>query len=434
MNKKIKIYIFCFLILLLVLPAIQKETKMFHIKGLNGSYTLAQEKKLTLKSWFNSQYQKQCDKYLEDHIGFRNMFIRLFNQLDFSLFNKSHAQKVEIGKNGYLYEKRYIRSYLGINFAGENKLNNKVLKTKAVQDSLKNKDVHLLVLIAPGKADYYPEYLLSRYDKIEKTQSNYEFVKQKFDAHGINYIDFNSYFLEMKDTTSLPLFPKCGVHWSYYSMKYVIDSLIKYIETVKNIDMPDLYIDSVELTTHPKFTDYDIGDALNIYSKIPQDTLAYPVFRVENDSTKVKPDVLIIGDSFYWTFSQTELPEKIFKMEDFWYYLKEVNRKEKFPVNILNFKNEILSKDIIVLWTTVAQFHDYDFGFANKMFQKLNNNDEITESEIREKLIEYYTDQIKNNADWLEHIAEKARKNNIPLEEMIRNDAEYMVDKKNNKN
>ena len=415
---------------MLTLPAIQRKFEIWKPKTLNGSFTLAHYEEFSLTKWFDVSFQQQYDKYLEDHIGFRTRYIRFFNTIDFHLFKKSHANGVLIGENNFLYEERYINSYLGRNYIEEKTLFEKAIKTKLVQDSLAAHGVHFLVITAPGKGWYYPEYLPKPYYKIQKTNTNYEFMTVKFKELGINNIDFNSLFVLMKDTVFYPLFPKCGVHWSYASMQYVVDSIIQYCEKNMLIDLPDMFIDSVEYTTKPRFTDYDIGDALNINYKIPQDTLVYPHFSFKSDSTKTKPRFLAIGDSFYWTFYNGGFANNLFSKNRFAYYNNELHGYKKGSFSDVVRKKEVKDADLIVIWTTESQYHDFDMGFVDdlKRYFELgwDSLDNVTIDE-HEELIQFYIMQIKSSAEWLEHIKAKALENNIDLEEMIRLDAEYMV-------
>jgi SGNH hydrolase-like domain, acetyltransferase AlgX len=436
MHKLHKILFIIFLVLLTV-PAIQKEFEIFKVKNLNGSFSLAHYEPFEIAKWFDGSFQQQYDKYLEDHIGLRTRFVRFFNTIDFHLFKKSHANGVLIGNNSFLFEKRYIRSALGLKEIDEQQLLEKVQHTKEVQDSLLSKGVQFLVITAPGKGWYYPEYIPKPYRNLKKENTHYEFVSQKFKVYGINNIDFNTLFLEMKDTVSYPLFPKCGVHWTYGSMQYVADSLINYCEKNMNIDLPDMIIDSVEYSKKPRFTDYDIGDALNINYKIPQDTLIYPSFSFKNDSTKTKPRLLVIGDSFYWTFYNGHFASNLFSQNRFAYYNNELHGYKKGTFSEAVRKKGVKNADIIMIWTTESQYHDFDMGFVDDMQRYFEmgwdslDNHKIDE---REELIQFYVQQIQNSAEWLEHIKVKAKENNVSLKEMLRRDAEYMVEQEENKN
>ena len=96
--KTFKHIIFYVLILLMLLPALQQSLRLFGERPLDGDFVLAERPVLTRSSWNSMEYQQKFNSWLEQHIGFRNFFVRLQNQLDFSLYRKANAEGVVIGK------------------------------------------------------------------------------------------------------------------------------------------------------------------------------------------------------------------------------------------------------------------------------------------------------------------------------------------------
>jgi hypothetical protein len=45
-----------------------------------------------LAGWINGDYQREKEKYFNDQFGFRNDFVRLHNQIGYSLFKKMNAK------------------------------------------------------------------------------------------------------------------------------------------------------------------------------------------------------------------------------------------------------------------------------------------------------------------------------------------------------
>ncbi len=102
--------------IVLVLPSIQKEYPIFRVKKLDGDFVLAEKPVFNRTDWYNGSFQTAYDKYLEDHIGFRDFLVRLTNQIDYSLFRVPHAEGVLVGKNDQLFEYDYIREYVWDDF------------------------------------------------------------------------------------------------------------------------------------------------------------------------------------------------------------------------------------------------------------------------------------------------------------------------------
>ena len=125
-NINLKKGLFYFIIGLLLIPIIQQQTKLIRIGELKGAFTKFESHPLSLKTWLNGSYAKNQEKYLNQNFGFRNLFVRLYNQFQYTIFNEAKANGVIIGKDGYLYEENYILAHLGTDFIGEQKRLGKV--------------------------------------------------------------------------------------------------------------------------------------------------------------------------------------------------------------------------------------------------------------------------------------------------------------------
>ena len=420
MNKVLKI-VFIVILLLLIFPATQKYFSIFKIAPLNGAFVKVEKPDFIWDKWFSGEFQSKYDQYLEENIGFRNLFVRLHNQIDYSLFRKANAEGVVVGKNDYLFEEDYIYEYLGDFFIGKEAIDKKLERVKFLQDTLKKGNIELIIVVEPGKASFYPEYIPEKYDVSKKSLSNYEYYVQRSNELGINILDLNKYFKLMKDTSRYPLYPKSGIHWSVYGMTCAVDTLIKYIENIHEIDVPDIYCDSIDLTDSMRLTDYDLGNTMNLLWKIPQPQMAYPNLRFENNPEKTKPAVLAIGDSYYLSILAYGIPKNIFSNEPFWYYNKNIYpesyTKSKI-VDEINLKEEIEKQDVILLMITERFFHCFIWGFVENAY-KIYKPD-YTEDNIynHENNIRFYDKRFKK-------IFTHARKENKSLEEMIRKNAEH---------
>ena len=91
--------------------------------------------------------------------GFRSTFIRLHNQLKYWIYNEFSANGVVIGKDRYMYEESYIKTYYGLDFKGNDTLLVMAEKLKRLQNILHKQNKLLLVVLAPGKGYFYPEYI-----------------------------------------------------------------------------------------------------------------------------------------------------------------------------------------------------------------------------------------------------------------------------------
>lgn len=380
-----------------------------------------------MSSWMSGEFQTSFEDWLGDHIGFRGTFVRIYNQLEFSLFSISHAKDVVVGRESYLFEQRYIDAHLGIDKTNDKYLDDKLRKTKFVKDTLESIGVKLLVVVAPSKGDFYPEYIPESKLKQARNTTNYQYMTEHFRENSIAYIDFNRWFLERKSSSEFPLITKCGIHWSDYGAALAADMLISHLEQALQIDMPELIIKGIRETTTPTDVDYDLGHLLNIFSSIPQGVLGYPEIEYHTGSTKTKPKIIVIGDSFYWNLRDMGLFDNVTENNDFWYYFSTSYGKTEGPLNEIDVKGKVEGQDMILLLVTAAGVNDFDMGFSN-YFYDIYNRDEaaVADHEFQIKVKEMEAN-IRRDAVWMDKIRAKAKEKGIRLDEMIRLDAEFVV-------
>ncbi|CAN5603508.1 sugar O-acetyltransferase [soil metagenome] len=424
-EHRIKIILFSLLFALLFLPKLQQFFPVFKFDPLNGEFIPAEKQKITMAGWFEGNFQKAYDKYFEENIGFRNPLIRFYNQVDFSCFRLAHGGDIVVGKEGYLFKKEYLIAHAGKDYIGEKEIDQRIERLKYVTAQLAVKGVHVIVIFAPTKADFYSEYIPSYYSANDTTPTNYDSYRKKLWGNGINFIDFNDYFLKLKKNSLYPLFPKQGIHWSQYGMYLASDSLVKYIREKTNLDLNELHVDSINVSYDLKSTDYDLGNLCNVLADMKHVAMPYPVLRFENNPTKKRPNVLTIGDSFYWNIYYSGILQHIFNGANFWYYNHDVYADSipgKGVVDPDDFMFEVEQQQVVVLLQTESNLNNVGLGFIDNAYAMLQNH--VTDDPVAK--MEY---SIRTNLEWFASIKKKAAEKNIPLDEMVRSDAEWMVEK-----
>jgi len=254
----IKKIIFVFIVISVSIPLLQQVITFAHVKPLKGAVEKHDQPAFNIQNWFNGIFQSNEEKFINNNFGFRSSFVRLHNQLDYWLFSKVNANNVIIGQDGYLYELSYINEYLGRKFVGKKSINKSISDLKILSDSLAARDIDIVVLLAAGKASFFPEYFPDSLATISKTISNYDYFSYALDSANILNIDFNRWFVNMKDTSQYALFTKGGIHWSKYGEYLVADSIIKYVENLKGVKLPKLKLEKIETSFLPRNRDNDI--------------------------------------------------------------------------------------------------------------------------------------------------------------------------------
>jgi hypothetical protein len=365
-------------LLVLLLPAVQAKFKVVHVAPLGGYDANAIPRRHPVLDWTGlrtNAYQASLESYLESGLGFRAWFIRLRNQFSYSVFKVARANHVLIGRDRVLYEEKPVQAYLGEDFVGVDVVQQRVQRFRAVQDTLARRGKLLVFVAAPSKASYMPEYLPDPYrDKWPSHPTNYQVYAAAMRAAGINFLDLSQAFRQWKDTASYPLFPRGGIHWSFYGTVLAGDTLLRYLEHHYQHDLRDYHLEYGEVSRRPRGNEDDILKAMNLLWQPAAYQMAYPKVKFEPlKPGQQRPNLLLIGDSFNWPLIEPYI-EQAFdsKRTRFWYYNSEVAWPEERPeghvVAALDRKQQYLSRDIIVVLFTEYNMMNLDGGFSDDAY------------------------------------------------------------------
>lgn len=428
----IKNLIFLVVLFLLTIPGLQGRYKFVQEGSLNGAFEREENPSLnsfTLESWFSGSFQEQYNTRLEQNIGFRNILIRINNQLAFSLYGKGNAEGVVVGKDNMLYEDDYIKEYLGLYYVGDSVWTEKAIKLKAVQDTLERLGKKFIVVIEPDKASLYPELFPQNYRVITKKLSNYDKFLQEVTSAGVNVLDLNQYFLSIKGKTEYPIFPQCGTHWSYYGATLAADTTLRYLESMMHTDLTDMKIVQNKVYEIPRHPDYDVGLAMNLLFMIPHPATADPILEFTDKGNDTKPSVLVVGDSYYFNWLNNRIPTRAFKDCDFWYYNKKIVRSDGSSGGLAserNFHDEVMRRDVIMIMITGRFMHSFAWGFDEQLYDLFypgHNNP-----------IEHFANQIRCYGDEFKRMYKESVAENVSISDRIHREAEFLFyeDSKNN--
>lgn len=416
--------IFFFILCLLVLPLVQARYHPIHLNPLNGEFKVTPRPVFTWSSWLKNDYQEQLRKYIEDSVGFKAGLTRIYNEYDYNLFSIPHSGLVVMGKNHNFFGEHYIRANLGDYFIGKNYIEAKVWQMKRLQDILWEREKILLVLLfAPDKGSFYPEDWPERFTKMPVTgPSNYSYYVQKCAEYGVNFIDYSNYFRLMRDTASYILIPRSGTHWSYYGMYLAADTMMRFLESKMKIRLPELVLDSIQLSDNLRFHDDEILNSMNLAWTRKYEKMGYPCFHFVRDSSCARPAALFIGDSFYWHWYENGIIQNLFSNTEFWYYFKDIY-PESFTAPAttenIDLKKAIERQDIIFIIQVNGGAGKMGYEFVDQAYNLYDTSQVNPFLQIEKR--------IRNSPEWLETVREKAGKLGVPLDEMIRKDAIFLV-------
>lgn len=425
-NSMLHKILFSVFVTVILLPLILYSLNSKDPFQLKGAFKPVPRPEFSFNAYFSEDFQPAYNSYWNSAFGLRGFFVRLHNQILFTFFNQSNVTGVEVGKNNYLYETAYINAFYGYDYIGKPAISGKVRQLKSVSDSLSARGCQVLVVFTAGKASYYPEYI-SDYHVPSGNPTNHETYIKYMKEYNVNFIDFNSWFISQKLTSPYVLYPKTGIHWSYYGMTLMADSLIRYIENKLDKDLPDMIIDTIEVKNGFEDTDADIEVAQNLFFDISKPKMAYPRFHFVTEN-KFKLRVMVISDSFYWSFYNAGITKNTFSNDRFIYYYNEVypeNFERTTMRSDIDVQEELNNTDLVIIMTNEPNLNHLGWGFIEETYTMFNDKasyqKKIAIQEIKNKMLA--------SPEWMDALRKKANESGKTLEEVMNNDAEWMYGK-----
>ncbi|MDI1355907.1 MAG: hypothetical protein PSX36_13380 [bacterium] len=433
MAGKIKTYSVHSLVALLVIgfPLLMSFIKSDNKPNLVGIVISDEKPKFSRADWLDGTYQDEMDEYTSDRWAFKELMVRLNNQFYYDAFNDVRVNNFVSGKDNYVFAEGYIFSAFGDDLLKESKVSEKLRKAKVVQDTLKRKGIDLIIGLAPGKGEYCVEYIQDKYKHPVKGTNHELFVKFA-QEYGLNLLDLYDYFGKLKSQAKYPLFTKFGHHWSYYGECLAVELTIRYIEKLRNTDLPDLKWDEVEVIDSARSRDADVLKSMNLYSNPAQNmNLAYPKIMFEIDSLKNRNRVLVIGDSYWYGPVYMGVSQKCFGFGEFWYYYNRIVPTrvvgQKIEVWELDLKEEIEKNQVIMLMYADGNYPTYGNEFIDDAYELYTSPKTFYERRERKKQIQTYAKQIREIPALLKKSTHKSNDLMIPLDSAITLDAMRMA-------
>ena len=372
MEKKAKKGLLIFLFLVLLAPLLQQCLQVFDSGQLHGYFSNAPDVQFSLPTWFSGAFQSGKNDFVNDHTGFRTDLIRIIDQLEFSCFRRTRA--CVLGKENCLFFSTYINAVYGNDYIGYPAIHTKLVQLKAIQDTLAHLGISFVLVYAPSKAEYFKEYIPDGW-RNEHSPTNHDMMLRAGDSLGIPQIDFHSWFLSLKHKSKEALFTRQGIHWTEYGAYVAGDSLIRYLERTRSIQMRHPLWRDIEHTRMPRFSDGDIAADENLIFPIANDTFSYPSIYYSDDSTKKKPNAIFIGDSFIMNLVKNTLIENVFDKWQFWFYFRSLCNEvsyDGYPPNPkiakYNWKGELGKADCIIMMYTTPGLGQLGNGFIEQAY------------------------------------------------------------------
>lgn len=424
---------------IMLFPMVQKWYHLYTEYKLSGDIILENDINFSTQDWFNGTYSQSKEKYLNDNFGFRNFFVKLNNQFYYFIFKKANAKGVVVGRNGFLYELKYLKTHAGLDYVGDKEVKTLFSKLKLIQDTLEKKGIHFALLFAPGKTTFYPEYIPSPYD-VPSEKTNYLKYIEAAKNINIHFIDFNQLFAQLKSSEKYPLYPKTGTHWSTYGMYLAFDTLSRYIESLSAKKLSKVDYSNVKVSDSLIHPDGDIANGMNLFFDLPHFKMAYPIVKWDTIGY-YKPRVLTVSDSYWMGLYFLDLPKNSFSKHEFWYYNKQLfnydtEGKIGNPADF-DLKKSVEKNNFVFIMSTEASLKEIGWGFIDEVYTMYKNGLDGYEimKQTRKKNSEATQIKlsIRNNEDWFNEIKHQAKERSISVDSSLQLNVEYVYSE-NHKN
>jgi hypothetical protein len=327
---------------------------------------------------------RAIDDWFSSHVGLRNFWVRLDNQITYSLFGeterRSEGTHVVAGPGDWLFEHHYITHAVHPGGPTEAELRQSMVRLRRVQDKLAAHGLPLLLLVAPSKVETYPEHVPAAYwggrDPARVT-TTFERGRPLLAAYGINFYDGPARFREWKQTLPDNLFTRSGTHWSYYSAYHVLNELRDRLNPVMRHPLPEFRLKALH-NRKPLGADEDLLALINLLVDTPHrhptpspDLAAQTAVPVEK-----LPRILWVHDSFGWPLIELLYAANAARPSESLYYFQNAYAipggvKTDRDLAKINWETYLRDYDAVVLvWTEIA-FDSMGWGFLEAVDQHL---------------------------------------------------------------
>ena len=344
------------------------------------------------------------------------------------------AELSKRGATGELYLQQYtdvytgkvLRDHYGTEDSARIAMRQNVERTRQLIDTLRRFGTDIIVVLAPSKPLIYPECLPDQVQREHYPFSIQEEYAKLYAQAGVEHINFVPIFRQLKKTSSYPVYTKYGTHWAYSTIPFVADTILQKIASVKRYPMPHaIYLDS-NLSARYQDSDKELESQLNLLFPLRHANIPTPQYRLEKGNNFRKPNLLVIGDSYFEQLNHTDFV-KAFENVDYWKYNETAfsNQKEQRGNIPLLPRYEIITKaDVILLVFTDMHAFDYFFRFLTTAERALEDGPNYDAEETIQGIIK----RIKASPEWYDKVVRQAHERGISIEQCLHDNAQWVFE------
>lgn len=344
----------------------------------------------TVSSLMNGTYQSAKQLLFSTNFPLRNVYIKLHNQLIYSIFHQSPNDNIVIGNNNNLFEKHYINDYFHTTGDKYIEINQLVQDLQFVQQELTERNKKVVVIITPSKADFFANDIPNKYRLLKSDKKrNYDILLDNFVKYNINYFDSFSYLQSIKNSFEVPFFQRTGTHWNYVAAAISAEKLCNYLDDIYGYKNQFSNIKTVgyKRVNMPLVPDQDIYYLMNTIKHISSLNYKDEIYYEPCIDADFTPGVLpckmfIQGGSFQHEIIYAL--SKNNKNQISYLQNKQVsifNGSTYFIDKITDFDiDQIIDSDVFIFEVNVAAANNMGFGFI-QFFKEYLQTHELKKAE-----------------------------------------------------
>lgn len=250
-------------------------------------------------------YTAQYEEYFNDHLPYRNQFVRGLNLLKYQVFHENVGQVIN-GKDGWLFYAGAdaVNCYKRSSSYGEDFMQEAAENLAAIKKELSEQDIQFKVLLLPNKEEVYDEYMPDYYIKPEtpnRTDKLVDYILQNTDIELVYPKE------EMREEKNFyQLYFKYDTHYN------CLGALIAYEQVLESLGKERKYLSDYGICT-AGISDRmsgkgDLENMMGFSGKLNDDyeyyVSEYPLLEnweqqeYVNENSLYDEKVLVVGDSF----------------------------------------------------------------------------------------------------------------------------------------
>ena len=419
---------------------VQGQWRPFSLKPLHGYTSVTEKPELTFCGFAQGDYQSCCEQYISENFGFREWFIRIYNQAAYDCFGIITNDNIAKGEHQELYLTMYLDDITGKTLAehystveeAKADARKNVEETLRLIETLRRRNIKFLFVFAPSNTMVYPEYMPKHYRDSISDFSLQEYYIELFKENDIPHIDFLNYFRAIKDTVAYPLYSRTGSHWAESVIPFVADSLYRKMEEISGLKLPSVKVVDENLTRRYSGPDSELEATMNLLFPLNKPAIPRPIFTLTDTLDADKPNLLVVSDSYFNQLKESPFVDA-FNHWDHWLYNRDIySSRERYNWNQLQREFDAVTvlqeADIVMALFTAPMYYDFMFGFARtgqELLEKGYFNEEESFAIVKEMIV--------SDTVWYSKVKEKAIEWDISEEECLSLSAHYWLSQLKNK-